>query len=131
MLAHLHADLPGATSLRRSMVLQIWERIGDQIIPIELQSDTGDSQYNITYHQNENPIVTHKIKTTCEIGGVRKCASCSAQLRDTMVRCVNCGGITINVKPDGTAHLQSLYGAERLLSWIMLEATNYGSQIKL
>eukprot|EP00973_Karenia_brevis_P046698 6479165-Karenia_brevis.AAC.1 len=96
MLAHLHADLPGATSFRRTMVLQIWERVGDQIIPIELQSDLGDSQYNITYHQSKDPIVTHKIMTTCEMGGVRTCATCSALLRSTMVRCVDCGSITLN-----------------------------------
>eukprot|EP00973_Karenia_brevis_P071063 9873016-Karenia_brevis.AAC.1 len=96
MLAHLHSDLPGATSFRRSMVLQIWERVGDQIIPVELQSDSGDYQYDITHHQNNDPIVTHKITTTCEVVGVRTCASCTAILRSTMMRCVDCGSITIN-----------------------------------
>eukprot|EP00973_Karenia_brevis_P057912 8061133-Karenia_brevis.AAC.1 len=100
MLAHLHSDLPGAMSFRCSMVLQIWERVGDQINPVELQTDTGDCQYDITHHQNNQPIVTHKITTTCEVVGVRECASCRSLLRSSMLFCMTCGNITINVKPD-------------------------------
>eukprot|EP00973_Karenia_brevis_P002176 293814-Karenia_brevis.AAC.1 len=63
--------------------------------------------------------------------GVRQCATCHNLLQCSMMYCPECGSVTFSVKPDGTAHLQSLYGAERLLSWIMMEATNYGSQIKI
>eukprot|EP00973_Karenia_brevis_P006584 895213-Karenia_brevis.AAC.1 len=68
MLAHLHIDVQGVTPFRRSMVLQIWEKVGDTLLPIELQSDMGDSQYNVIYHPDEKQIVTHKIRTSREVG---------------------------------------------------------------
>eukprot|EP00973_Karenia_brevis_P008779 1186224-Karenia_brevis.AAC.1 len=66
MLAHLHPDLPGTIPYRRSMVLQIWECVGDQLNPVELQTDTGDFQYDVTHYLNNKAIVTHKIETESE-----------------------------------------------------------------
>eukprot|EP00973_Karenia_brevis_P032741 4518984-Karenia_brevis.AAC.1 len=66
------------------MVLQIWEKVGDQINPVELQTDTGDFQYDVTRHMNNRPVITHKIETTCEVIGVRQCATCDRLLRGSM-----------------------------------------------
>eukprot|EP00973_Karenia_brevis_P013267 1801856-Karenia_brevis.AAC.1 len=68
------------------MVLQIWEEVGKIIQPVELQCGNEDSQLNITYREEVNQIMTHKICTRCELEGDRQCAGCGTTLGASQLR---------------------------------------------